>query len=74
MMATINDVLSFLNKVDLVGDLDDNDYIDLKEVKKVLVNEFLDVDSDKLENMMGVVDGLQISFIIQDFQIWLDIN
>ena len=40
----------------------------LETLKKVLVKEFLDVDSDRLENMMGVVDDLQISFLIQDSQ------
>ena len=36
-------------------------------IKKVLTDEFQDVNSEKLKKMFGVVDDLLIFFIIQDF-------
>ena len=39
-----------------------------KWIKKVLLDEFLDIDSDKLMNMMGVFDNLRIVLITQGFQ------
>ena len=36
-------------------------------IKKVLTIEFQDLDSEKLINMLGVIDDLQILFITQNF-------
>ena len=45
-------------------------------LKKVLTSEFQDIDSEKLINMLGVIDDLYILFITQnshDIQILTDI-
>ena len=66
-MKTINEVLHFLNKLDLVGYLEDSDYEKFNCIKKVLTREFQDENSDKLINMLNVFDNLYILFITQDF-------
>ena len=62
-METINDVLHFLNKLDFVGYLESEDYEKFTCNKKVLTDEFQDVNSEKLINMMNIVDDLYILFI-----------
>ena len=66
-MKTIYEVLHFLNKQDFVGYFESNDYEKFNCNKKVLTREFQDVNSDKLINMLGVVDDLCLLFITQDF-------
>ena len=42
--------------------------INLIGVKKLLIDEFQDNDSEKFINMLGVVDILHVLFSTQDFQ------
>ena len=67
-MKTVNQVLFFLNKVDFTPYLKDDDHQKLRCIKQVLTDEFQDVDSDKIMNMLIVVDDLYISFVTQEFQ------
>ena len=64
----MNDVLHFLNKLDFVSDLESGEYKKFNCIEKVLTDEFQDVSSEKLINMLGVLDDLHILFITQNFQ------
>ena len=66
-METINDVLHFLNYLDNVADLENHEYSNFDRVKKVLKDNFQDVDLGQLIHMLGVVDDLHILFLNQDF-------
>ena len=66
-METINDVLHFLNYLDSVVDLENHEYSNFDCVKKVLKDNFQDVDLGQLIHMLGVVDDLHILFLNQDF-------
>ena len=66
-METINDVLHFLNYIDSVADLENHEYSNFDRVKKVLKDNFQDVDLGQLIHMLGVVDDLHILFLNQDF-------
>ena len=66
-METKNDVLHSLNKLNFVGYLESDDYEKCICIKKVLTDEFQDVNSEKLTNIIGVIDDLQFSFISQKF-------
>ena len=66
-METINDVLHFLNYLVSVGDLENHEYSSFGCVKKVLKDNFQDVDLEQLIHIIGVVDDLHILFLNQDF-------
>ena len=66
-METINDVLHFLNYLHSVADLENHEYINFGRVKKVLKDNFQDVDLEQLIHMLGVVDDLHILFLNQEF-------
>ena len=66
-METINDVLHFLNYLDSVADLENHEYSNFSRVKKVLKDNFQDVDLEQLIHTLGVVDDLHILFLNQDF-------
>ena len=66
-METINDVLYFLNYLDSVADLENHEYSNFDRVKKVLKDNFQDVNLEQLIHMLGVVDDLHILFLNQDF-------
>ena len=66
-METINDVLHFLNYLDSVADLENHEYSNFDRVKKVLKDNFQDMDLGQLIHMLGVVDDLHILFLNQDF-------
>ena len=66
-MKTRNEVLHFLNKLDLVADLERDAYKTFQCIKKVLATDFQDFNTEKLINMLGV-DDIDILFINQDFQ------
>ena len=67
-MKTLNEVLHFLNKVDLIADLERDEIKNFNCFKKVLMNEFRDLYTEKLINMLCVVDDIHILFITQGFQ------
>ena len=66
-METINDVLHFLNYLDSIADLQNHEYSNFDRVKKVLKDNFQDVDLGQLIHMLEVVDDLHILFLNQDF-------
>ena len=67
-MKTIKEVLHFLNKLDLVLYLERVEFKNFNCIKKVLANDFQDLNSEKLKNLLNVVDDIYISFITPDFQ------
>ena len=64
----MNKVMHFLNKLDLVADLERDEFKNFNCIKKVLANDFRDRNTEKLINMLNVVDDIYILFITQDFQ------
>ena len=68
-MKTINEVLLLLNKLDLVADLERDEFNNFDCIKTLLANDFRDLDTEKLINMLNVVDDIYILFVTQDFQI-----
>ena len=67
-MDTVKTVLYFLSKLYLVGYLKNSDYDKFNWIKKKIIDEFQDIDSDKLKNMLDVLDNLHRLLITQDFQ------
>ena len=67
-METINKVLHFPNKLDFVGFLERVDYEKINCIKKVLTDDFQDVNSEKLLNLVSALDDLHILYITQHFQ------
>ena len=62
-METINDVLHFVNYLDSVANLENHEYSKFGRVKKVLKDNFQDVDLEQLFHMLGM---LHILFLNQD--------
>ena len=61
-------MLHFLNKLAFVGYLESFDYEKINCIKKVLTDEVQDVNSEKLMNVLSVLDDLHILLITQYFQ------
>ena len=65
-MKTKNDVMYFMNTLFFVGLLEEDEYNIFDCVTKVLINQFQDLDSKKLKNMLGGLGDLYISFRTQE--------
>ena len=61
-------MLHFLNKLDFIGYLGNDDNVTFTCIKKVLVDEFLDVSSEKFISMFDILDDLYILFVTQDLE------
>ena len=61
--------MHFLNKLDLVEDLEKDEFKNFKGFKKVLANEFRNLYTEKIINMLNVVDDIYILFVTHEFQI-----
>ena len=75
-MTTINDMLRFLKTLDFANHLGIDDHEKITCMKKVLTDEFQDVNSEKLINLMIIVDDFYVFFITQNFpdvQVFLSI-
>ena len=62
----------FINDLFFVGYLEEDDYRKFDSVRNVIVEEFLDLDSKKLLNMLGILDDLYISFRTREFSHIID--
>ena len=62
-METINDVLNFLNQMEMFNIMSGVEYNTFNVIRKILIGEFTDVDVDKLVEMLGTVDHLYIEDI-----------
>ena len=67
-MNTINEVMHFLNKLELNKEMRAGEFKNFKCIKEVLKNELWDVNPDKLIIMLGVVDDLHIFYLIRGFK------
>ena len=67
-MKTINEVLHFLNKLELVADLKGEEFKNFNCIKKVLAKDFRDLYTEKIINMLCLVDDILILIITQVFQ------
>ena len=62
-METIIDVLNFLNEMEMFNILSGVEYDTFKVIRKILIDEFTDVDVDNLVEMLGTVDDLYIEYL-----------
>ena len=60
-------MLHFLTYLYFVADLRSDDYSNFNHTKKVLKDNFQDVDSEQLIHLLGVIDDLRILFLRQYF-------
>ena len=66
-MKSVNDIMYFINDLFFVGYLEEDEYKKFDCVRNLLVDEFEDLDSKKLVNILGILDDLYISFRTQEF-------
>ena len=65
-METINDVLNFLNQIELFGIISGLDYITFNIIRKILVDEFNNINDDKLIEILKNLDDIFINYIKMD--------
>ena len=65
-METVKDIMYFINDLYFVGYSEEDDYEKSDCVRNILVDEFQNLDSKKLVNMLSVLDDLYISFRTQE--------
>ena len=73
-MKTINGVLLFLRKLDLVANLERAEFKNFNCIKKVLANDFRDLNTEKLINMLIVVDDIYIYIYIYIYIFHLELK
>ena len=61
MMETINDVLYFLNQLDFIVDLENDEDEKFNCLRKLLRDELQDVNAEKLIILYGVLVDIQIA-------------
>ena len=62
-METIDDVMNFLNQMEMFKIEYGIDYSLFKSIRKILIEEFEDVDLDKLVGVLGNLDDLYIEYL-----------
>ena len=67
-MKTINEVMHFLNKVEVKKEIGAGEFENFECVKEVLKNEFLDLNPDIIIISLGLVDDIHIFYLFQDFK------
>ena len=65
-METINDVLNFLNQIELFRIISGLDYITFNIIRKILIDEFNNINDDKLIEIVKNLDDIFISYIKMD--------
>ena len=70
-METLNDVLYYLNKIDFTDKVNDDDYENLRRLKRILVREFEDYNIPKLVDVLSIVDNLFITLTVGKLHIIL---
>ena len=56
----MNDILSYLNKLDFTNEVTDADFENLRCLKRILVREFEYYNLDKLIQVLCLVDSLMV--------------
>ena len=62
-METINDVFNFLNQLEIYGILTGIELSTFNLIRKILIDEFMNVDIDKLVEILKNLDDLYIEYI-----------
>ena len=65
-METINDVLNFLNQIELFRIISGLDYITFNIIRKILIDEFNNINDDKLIEILKNLDDIYINYIKMD--------
>ena len=71
-IETINDVFYYLNKLDFSDKVTDDDYENLRCVKRILAREFKEYNLIKLIQVLNIVDHLFVLFTIGSLDDILD--
>ena len=53
----------FLNRVEFIDTWDSEEYNNFRNIRKVIVNEFADCDSDKLVDILNLFDHLRFDIV-----------
>ena len=67
-METIYDVLYYLNKLDFTDNVNDDDYENLRCVKRILVKNFEGYNIPKLIDVLIIADNLFITLTVSELQ------
>ena len=62
-METINDVLNFLNHIEIFRIISGLDYNTFNIIRKTLIDEFINIDDDKLIKLLKNLDDIYINYI-----------
>ena len=65
-MKTVNDIMYLINGLFFVVHLEEAAYKEFDCVRVILVDEFQDLYSDKLTNMLGILDEIYFWFRTQE--------
>ena len=62
-METINDVMNFLNQMEMYNILTGVELSPFNIIRKISIDEFEDIDLDKLVEMLRTLDDLYIEYL-----------
>ena len=62
-METINDVLSFLNQMEMFNFMAGVEYHTFNNIRQILIDEFNNIYLDKLVEMLRTLDDLYIEYL-----------
>ena len=65
-METINDVLNFLNQIEIFRIISGLDYITFNIIRKILIDEFNNKNDYKLIEILKKLDDIFINYIKKD--------
>ena len=65
-METINDVLNFLTQIEIFRIISGLDYITFNIIRKILIDEFNNINDDKLIEILKNLDNIFINYIKMD--------
>ena len=67
-METINDVLSYLNKLDFTNNIYHNVFENFRCGRRLLVKEFEDYNISELIDVLSIVDNLIVTLTVGELQ------
>ena len=73
-METIKDVLYFLNRVEFINNDESEDYKNFQNIRKIIVDEFVNYDTHKLVDILNLLDLLRLVIENQDEDRVLDVD
>ena len=62
-METINDVLNFINQIEIFKIISGLDYSTFNNIRKNLIDEFNNINDDKLNEILKNLDDICINYI-----------